>query len=144
MSRLEYWLFHAANAAVVGTGVVYAWMRYALAPVDDYAVVNHPLQPLTQHLHILAAPLLVAALGHVWARHAWAHWRAGTSEGRQSGIGLAGLAIPMVASGYLLQITVSPLWRGVWTGIHLGVSVLWIAGYAIHVIAHVAARQRDP
>ena len=57
MSRFELWLLHTANALVIGTGIVYAWMRYALAPVDDYAVVNHPLQPLTQHLHILVAPL---------------------------------------------------------------------------------------
>ncbi|HXO18770.1 MAG TPA: hypothetical protein VOA87_02470, partial [Thermoanaerobaculia bacterium] len=77
MTRLEAWTVHAATILVGSTGLVYAWMRYLLAPADPFAVVNHPLQPLVQHLHVLAAPLLVFAVGLIWRRHVWAGWRLG-------------------------------------------------------------------
>ena len=54
VNRLPAWISHAATLLVGGTGLVYAWMRYLVHPADPFAVVNHPLQPLAQHLHILA------------------------------------------------------------------------------------------
>jgi len=65
VTRVEAWAQHVANLLVGGTGVVYAWMRYALQPDDPYAIVNHPLERDVQHLHILAAPLLT--LLAVWS-----------------------------------------------------------------------------
>ena len=62
MSRGQSVFLHLANLAVSGTGLVYAWMRYLAEPVDEWAIVNHPWQPHTQHLHILTAPLLVFAV----------------------------------------------------------------------------------
>ncbi len=133
MNRLEAWAVHLSTLAVGGTGLVYAWMRYLLQPSDPYAVVNHPLQPTVQHLHVLAAPFLVFAAGLVWRRHAWSQWREGVSRRRRSGLGMLLALAPMVVSGYLLQTTVTAGWHAAWVGIHLGASALWLLGWGGHV-----------
>ncbi len=132
MNRLEAWTVHLSTAAVGGTGLVYAWMRYLLRSSDPYAVVNHPLQPAVQHLHVLTAPLLVFAAGLVWRRHAWSHWRGGLRRRRRSGLGMLVALAPMVVSGYLVQTTVTASWHAAWVGIHLAASALWVAGWAAH------------
>jgi hypothetical protein len=140
VSRFEAWLAHAANLLVGGTGLVYAWMRYALAPVDPYAVVHHPLEPAVQHLHVLAAPLLVFVAGQIWYRHAWQHWRGGVRRRRTSGIALALNAVPMIVSGYLIQTTIDDAWRTAWVAVHCTASALWLLGYLAHVLRDFAQR----
>lgn len=131
MSWAERTLLWLANAAVAGTGLAYAWMRYLLVPADEWAVVNHPWQPAIQHLHVLAAPLLVFAVGLVWSSHVVGKLRNGRRN-RSPGIGLALLFVPMAASGYLLQVAVDPAWRQRWIWIHLATSALWIAFFVVH------------
>jgi len=136
MSRFEAWMLHVSTLLVGGTGVVYAWMIYLVKPSDPYSVVNHPLQPQTQHLHVLVAPLLVFATGLVWRRHVWSQWRRGIAQGRWSGLWQVFLLVPMIASGYLLQTAVDGGWRKIWVGIHLAASALWLLGYLVHQITH--------
>ncbi len=135
MNRFQAWFVHFSNLLVAATGVVYAWMRYGLAPPDAYAVVRHPLQPLVQHLHVWSAPLVVFALGWIFQEHVWRHWRSGVASGRRSGATLLFTAAPMVASGYLLQTAVMPRWRAIWVGVHLICAALWMAGYLVHAWA---------
>jgi uncharacterized membrane protein YfcA len=135
VSRLQAWFVHLANLLVGGTGVVYAWLRYGPAPGDPYAVVRHPLQPLVQHLHVWTAPLLVFALGWIFEAHVWRHWRSGVATARRSGVTLLLAAVPMTASGYLLQTAVEPRWRAIWVGVHLACSALWVGGYLAHAWA---------
>jgi len=134
VSRFEAWMLHLSSLLVGGTGLVYAWMVFLSKPADPYAVVNHPLQPQVQHLHILAAPLLVFAVGLVWRRHVWLHWRQGVQKSRRSGLSLVLTAVPMVLSGYLIQTAVDGDWRQVWVWIHLVASGLWLLGYLAHQI----------
>ena len=142
MSRLEAWLVHAGTLLVGGTGLVYAWMRYLLAPSDPFAVVNHPLQPQAQHLHVWTAPLLVFAAGVIWREHVWKHWRRGIRARRRSGISLVLTLVPMVASGYLIQTAVTPGWRTAWVAIHLVTSGLWLAAYLVHQVVPWWLRRR--
>jgi len=123
-----------ANVLVVGTGLVYAAMRYVMQPVDEWAVVNHPWQPQVQHLHVLTAPLLVFACGLIWRRHVVGHLRGRRPRGRRSGPGLLAALVPMVASGYLLQTTVTESWRLVWVAVHLVASGAWIAVFLVHQV----------
>jgi len=134
MKRWERWLQLIANSLVVGTGLVYAYMRYFLTPVDEWAVINHPWQPHVQHLHVLAAPLLVFACGLIWHRHVAS--RIGADEQRRgvSGPGLAVAFVPMIASGYLLQTTSTAGWRQTWLILHLVTSGLWILLVAGHFL----------
>jgi hypothetical protein len=134
VSRFEAWSTHAATLLVGGTGLVYAWMRYLMHPADPFAVVNHPLQPLVQHLHILLAPLLVFAAGMMWHHHAWSYWRRGVERHRRSGGSMILTLVPMVASGYLIQTTVDGDWRRIWVIVHLAASGLWLLGYLAHQV----------
>lgn len=140
MSRALAWFVHLSNILVGVTGLVYAWMRYAMEPSDPYAVVAHPLQPLVQHLHVWTAPLLVFAIGLIWQQHVWRHWRRGRSGGRRSGLALMASAAPMIASGYLLQTAVTPTWRTAWIALHLAASAVWI----VFSIGHAAVKKNGP
>ena len=134
MNRLEAWILNLSSLLVGGTGLIYAWMVYLAKPADPYAVVNHPLQPMLQHLHILVAPLLVFAAGLVWHRHALSQWRKGVGRRRRSGGSLILTLIPMVISGYLIQTAVEPHWRRIWVIVHLVASGFWLAGYLAHQV----------
>ncbi len=135
MSRFELWLVHTSNLAVGGTGLIYALMLYVLESEDEFSVVNHPLQPQTQHLHVLLAPLFVFSVGLIWRRHIWSHWKKGVRSGRRSGTSLLFLLLPMVLSGYLLQVSVDPQWRQAWGILHLATSGIWILAFLGHFVA---------
>lgn len=111
-------------------------MRYLSSPLDEFAVINHPLQSHFLHLHILTAPLLVLALGYFWVGHAWRHEQQGTREGRYSGLGLSLMILPMIFSGYGIQVSISNTWRQVWIWIHVTASLLWIIGYITNLMTH--------
>lgn len=140
MKSWEAWGVHVATVLVTGTGLVYAVMRYLLEPSDPYAVVNHPLQPTVQHLHVLVAPLLVFGAGVIWREHVWKHYRNGVRSGRRSGVWMLLTMAPMAASGYLLQTAVTESWRTAWIAVHLAASAIWILGYGGHTVAAVRRR----
>lgn len=142
MTRVQAWLQHVSNLLVAVTGIVYFVMKHLMTTDDPFAVVNHPLQPLMQHLHVLFAPLLVFATGFVFARHAAPRMkRTGTSNWRSGILLMFGFA-PMVASGYLLQISVESDWRTIWLWTHLATSALWVLGYATHAVMPAMAAIR--
>jgi len=141
MTRAEKYLFITANVLVGGTGIVYGWFRYFAKSDDPFAVVGHPAQPLWQHLHIWTAPLLVFAFGHFFHQHALLYWKAGTLPGRRSGLTMLALAVPMIASGYLLQTAVDDMWRQAWIITHVATSLLWLAGVIAHLFTHYSTRQ---
>lgn len=132
MTAWERWLLHLGTWLVGGTGLVYAGMLYLLPPVDEFSVVHHPLQGTVQHLHVLAAPLLVFAVGLIFRDHAWAGFRRASRPGRGTGIVLLASFAPLVASGYLLQTSTDDSWRRGWVAVHLLTGGLWLAGYAGH------------
>ena len=132
MTRAEAWFLQATNGLVAGTGLVYGWMLYLSEPVDEFAVVNHPWQPDVQALHVVLAPALVFACALVWRAHVWARVRSGYPTRRRSGLTLFGLFVPMVASGYLLQVSADEAWRRVWIVLHVATSVIWIGAWIVH------------
>ena len=143
MNRFEAWTTHAATLLVGGTGLVYAWMRYLVHPADPFAVVNHPLQPCVQHLHILVAPLLVFAAGLTWHQHAWPYWRRRVKRHRRSGTSMIFTLVPMVVSGYLIQTAVDAGWRRTWVIVHLAASGLWLVVYLAHQAPALWRRRRS-
>lgn len=126
------------NLLVGGTGAVYGVFRYFIQPDDPMALV-HPGQPIAQYAHILVAPLLVLAIGHLFYNHAILTWRAGAKEGRRSGLAMLSLALPMILSGYLLQTATGEFWRPVWIAVHIVTSLLWIGAYIAHLFTHARA-----
>ena len=142
MSRAQSLFLHLANLAVCGTGLVYAWMRYLVEPADEWAVVNHPWQPHMQHLHVLAAPLLIFALGLIWSTHVLGKLNNGRTN-RVAGIGLTALFLPMAASGYLLQVAVDPGWRRTWVWVHVVSSLLWVVAFVVHQVRAMMAKTEN-
>jgi hypothetical protein len=132
LPAVEVWTLHVSTLLVGGTGLLYAWLRYVVVPSDPFAVVSRPWQPSCQHLHVLAAPLLVFGAGLVWRRHVWCGWRLGIRARRRSGLLTALSLLPMAASGYLLQVALEDAWRRAWGWVHLATGLLWLAGYLAH------------
>lgn len=132
-SRGEAWFTQISVLLVGGSGLIYAWMCYLAEPEDPYAVVNHPWQPDLQHLHVLVAPLLVFGLGWLWSGHLRAGLRRGVRRPSRMGVSAVLFALPMVLSGYLLQITVEEAWRKTWVVVHVVTSLLWLAAYLAHL-----------
>jgi hypothetical protein len=127
MTSLERWSLHLAAWLTGVTGLIYGWLRYYGQRSGEFGMEAHPLQSVLQHLHVLAAPLLVFALGMLVRGHVLPMWRAGRPAGRLSGILLALILGPMVASGYVVQVVAA------W--IHGVSSLLFLAGYGAHQLA---------
>lgn len=132
MNRLERWSVVAGSFLVTLTGVVYLWMKYLLRSDDPFAVVNHPWQPAVLKLHILTAPLLVFGLGLIAVRHVLAHWLAGVSSARRSGISAALAVLPMVLSGYLVQAITDARWLSVTSWVHVATGMVYGVAFAAH------------
>lgn len=132
MTRWEARLAHAANLAVAGTGLVYGWMIYFAEPEDSFAVVNHPWQPDALHLHILFAPLLVFSCGQLWRDHIWRRVRSGFAGRRKTGLVLFALVVPMILSGYLIQVAEGEFVRQSSIWVHVATSIVWVLTYLVH------------
>jgi hypothetical protein len=135
LSPNEARFLHVSTALVGASGLVYGWMLYFAEPADEFSVVNHRWQPDVQHLHILVAPLLVFACALVWRDHVWHRVRSGFAARRPTGLALFALVWPMIASGYLVQVSVDEGWRNAWIVLHVASSCLWLAAYAIHQLS---------
>jgi hypothetical protein len=140
MNRLEAWLLHLSTIVLTVTGAVYAYMHYLMKPIDPFSVINHPLEPYLLNIHIIAAPLLVVAIGIILHSHILFKLENGSPAARRSGVILIPLFVIMAASGYLLQITSGSLNRVFfWT--HLGSGGLWALVYGAHHLASLSVRR---
>ena len=88
-----------------------------------------------QHLHVLAAPLLVFGAGLIFQRHVWARLAGGFRPRRATGMALALLVLPMVISGYGLQTSTGERWRQAWIAVHVATSLAWVAAYLVHLLS---------
>ncbi|HEX5043471.1 MAG TPA: hypothetical protein VFV75_11230 [Candidatus Polarisedimenticolaceae bacterium] len=146
MTWTEKVLLWSSTLAVGVTGLVYAWMKYLLPPVDPYSAIHHPLQPLVLKVHLVAAPFLVFAVGLVFTQHIWGQFRAGLRRGRRSGIGTLLTLVPMVLSGHLIQTVTAESWLFSLAMIHLFTGSLFVLGFTSHQASmwmrQVRARRR--
>lgn len=142
MNSFQKWLLLGSSIGTALTGVVYWWMQHMLTPVDEWAVINHPLQPLVLKLHIVVAPVLVFAVGLVAADHIWKHLRGGVRPGRKSGVSSLAALAPMVLSGYLIQAVTHATVLTVLVWLHVGTGVLYAVGLAVHVEVFRRRRRR--
>ena len=146
MTWAEKILLWGSTLVVGATGIVYAWMKYLLTPLDPYAAVNHPLQPLVLKVHLVAAPFLVFAVGLVFTQHIWRQFRSGLKRGRRSGTGTILTLVPMVLSGYLIQTVTAEGWVWWLAMVHLATGTLFVLGFVSHQVSmwvrQAAARRR--
>ncbi|HSN56366.1 MAG TPA: hypothetical protein VLT32_16990 [Candidatus Sulfomarinibacteraceae bacterium] len=140
MSRGEAILLHLSNAAVVATGLLLAVMAYLMEPAEEWSVVNHPWQPHVQHLHVLVAPWLVFAVGVIWVSHLVSRLGKG-GRGRTTGLALVVGFVPMVVSGYAIQVAVGEGGRTVSVSVHLIASAIWVGAFVLHLVRRLIERR---
>lgn len=132
MNPFQKWLVWITSAVTGVTGVAYWWMRYRMAPLDEFAVINHPLQPWMLKAHILAAPVMVFAIGIIAVEHIWRHYRLGVPSGRRSGLLSTWVLAPLVLSGYLIQTVTHVGWLEAMAWAHLATGVAYLVGLLLH------------
>ena len=134
----------AAVLLTGGSGLAYAWMKYLLKSSDPFSVVNHPWQPFLLSAHVLAAPALLFALGLITREHIVGKYRDPKSRrGRRTGIVLAWILPPMVATGYGLQVLTSRGPRQIMGWAHLAVGILFLFLYGTHALLSSPGRVRE-
>jgi hypothetical protein len=132
MKRWEAWWNHAALAAVSLSGLAYGIFKYFIPSADPDSRIGHPWQPGLLKAHILVAPFAIMGVGLILRRHALARLRKGEPSGRRTGASMLWSFLPLVLSGYLVQVFVAPATVR-WTGwIHAGIGMLFVLGYAFH------------
>ena len=82
---------------------------------------------------MLASPFLLFTLGVLVRGHVQPMLRRGAAVGRATGLFTVLVLAPMVLSGYGLQVAVSPAWRNGLAWVHGIASLLFLAGYAVHL-----------
>ncbi len=144
MTRTERWLLWIATLLVGASGLALGSMKYLMRTDDPYAVVNHPLQPLALKLHVLSAPLLVFALGLVYRKHIWSHWVSAQPRGRGSGVTAWLTLLPMILSGYWIQVATDRGWLRWIVGTHLVFGGAYLVGFVLHQLRVRVGRAAAP
>lgn len=132
MSRFEKWSVWITSALTLATGVGYLITKYLFSASDPYAVVNHPWQPFFLKTHVLVSPLLLFALGVIAVRHVWKHFVTGVRRSRRTALVTSVSVVPMVLTGYLIQVLVDPGWIRSMAIAHIAFGLLYGVGLAIH------------
>ena len=141
MKPFERWSVWVTTVLTVLSGTGYFVTKYLVTTPDPYAVVNHPLQPLFLKVHVVASPLLLFALGLIAVRHVWRHYRSGVRWSRKSGITIALSFVPMVVTGYLIQVLTAAGWIRAMAWAHVGFGFLYAVGFGVH---SWVIRRREP
>jgi len=110
VTLFERWSVWSTAIATGITGLGFMWAKYFVNPPGPWAVVNHPLEPWLLKAHIVVAPAFVFAVGLVTARHIIPHLLKRERPGRRSGLTMVWTLLPMVLSGYLIQVVSMPGW----------------------------------
>ena len=134
MSRLQLLWLHVSVGITAITGIVFAVMKYFLRSADEFAVVNHPLQPWMLSTHVVVAPLVLFILGWTFSNHMLPKARFGDDTGRKSGMSAMWLIVPMTVSGYLLQVSVEETLRQAMAVAHWISSGLFVIVYVVHLL----------
>ena len=132
MTRAQVVTLQIAVALTAITGVVFAWMKYAMKSDDPFAVVNHPLQPWMLSAHVVVSPLALFAFGWIFGNHILPAFANGSRK-RPSGVSAMWMLAPMVVSGYLMQVSTADSLRHAMAIAHWISSGAFVIAYAAHI-----------
>ena len=137
MKQSDARLTHLSVLLAGISGFVYGGLLYFGASEDEYGIVVHPWVPFFQALHVVTVPLFVLALGMIWNYHIVAKLRSLAKVRRRSGITLVSQAIPMIVSGYALQVSVDEFWRLIWMWAHIVTSSFFSIVFVVHLLVRI-------
>jgi len=130
--RLEKWSVWITSLLTLATGVGYFVTKYLFTTSDPFAVVNHPWQPFFLKAHILVSPLLLLALGAVAVDHVWKHFATGVRLSRRTALVTAISVLPMVLTGYLVQVLTGEGWVRAMAISHIAFGTIYGIGLVLH------------
>jgi hypothetical protein len=139
MTRAQRVWLHVSFALTAMTGVVFAWMKYFMTSADEFAVINHPLQPWMLAAHVVIAPALLFLLGWTFSNHMMPKYRFGDGRNQRSGLASMSLIVPMSLSAYLLQVATNESLRRAMAIAHWITSGVFVVAYLVHLIKPKAA-----
>jgi hypothetical protein len=123
------------------TGFTVWVMKDLLPRRDPFSVLGHPWQPHVLAAHLLVAPVVVFALGLIAREHIVQGYRYSVNgDGRRSGILTVLWALPMILSGYLLQISTGDATRRFLSVGHLVTGALFTALFVGHLVRALRRR----
>jgi uncharacterized MnhB-related membrane protein len=134
MTRTQQAWLHLSVVLTAVTGALFAVMKYFMKSADEFAVINHPLQPWMLAAHVVVSPLLLFLLGWTFSNHMLPKLRFGDDRNRRTGLTTMYLIAPMTLSAYLLQIATNDTLRQVMAAAHWVTSAVFVAGYAVHLV----------
>jgi hypothetical protein len=134
MKWWEHWAFNAFHGIVAVTGIAYFYMRYGMTVSDPFAVINHPWQPATLALHVVAAPFFIAFFGMLFRSHTLRKLVSSDAGNRRTGWTSLLSFSAMALTGYLLQVASNPTWLTAMVWAHVASSSLFVAGYGVHIV----------
>jgi len=143
MSRFERWNLWVTTVLVIATGAGLFVTKYLFSTSEPWAVINHPWQPWFLKVHIVVSPLLIFAVGTITIRHIWAHYRSGQARGRHTGIVTALVTIPMIGTGYLIQVITAVGWVQAMAIAHIVFGTVYALGLSAHQVMVQQKKQRD-
>jgi hypothetical protein len=142
MTATERLLLHSSATASTVTGIVIWVMKDLMPPRDEFSVLGHPWQPHILAAHVLVGPVVVFALGLIARGHVLQGLRdARPRRGRWTGVATAALAVPMVLTGYLLQVVTSAGTRWWLAAAHILAGALFALLFFGHVVVALIARR---
>jgi hypothetical protein len=132
VKTIERWALRLGFLLATATGLAYGYLRYFLQRSGDFGPEPHPWQSVAQHAHVLAAPLLLFALGIATRGHVQGMLQHGVTRGRRTGLLMAWLGAPLVLGGYAIQVVTGAGLRA-WLGwIHAAISVVFVFAFTWH------------
>ncbi|MBI3449442.1 MAG: hypothetical protein HY049_11060 [Acidobacteria bacterium] len=141
MTALDRALVHGSTAAAGVTGLAYFAFKHLMTGHDPFSAVNHPLQPWALKAHVLAAPILVFAIGLIFRDHVLAKYRNGaTRRVKRSGLGLVIAVVPATVTGYLLPALASGSGRDAVAWAHVGFGAALLALHLGHLLVVPAGK----
>ena len=132
MTPWEVWLIRLGFALASASGVLYGVMKYFLPASNPDSRVGHPWQPAVLAAHLLAAPIAVFCMGLLLRGHALPRLKRGEREGRATGIALSAIGLPLVFSGYLVQVFTGDIARRATGWLHAAVGLVFTLAFLLH------------
>jgi hypothetical protein len=144
MKFWEAWTIRIGFGLVSASGVVYGAMKYFLTGSNPDSRLGHPWQPGVLAAHVLAAPVAVFALGLLLRGHALAQLARGEREGRGTGLALTLVGMPLVFSGYLVQVFTGEAVRKGTGWLHAALGLVFALAFFLHMPASQAGDPAVP
>ncbi len=130
--RWQYHLLWISIFLISYTGILLFIIKYFYPPLNEYSIIHHPWEQFILKAHIIVSSVSVFAFGYVFAIHAIPYIIQKVQKAVKSGMVIFVLVVPMILSGYFIQVIVHEwsLWIVTW--IHIITGIIFMLVFILH------------